>query len=90
VACPVNHCPVSVCIGINVFIVVSAITLLVLGVLGLYEKIPVSPFGARMMLGTGVGAIIGMIGGIVKYLCSDANASKAEVSSTPINLSGLL
>ena len=48
------------------FLVVSAITLLVVGILGATGVIHMAPAGANWMIGIGVAIILGMIGGVLK------------------------
>lgn len=55
------------------FLVVSAITLLVVGILGATGHVPMAPVGARIMIGLGVTIILSMIGGAVQQGCTVAN-----------------
>ncbi len=63
-----NNTGVIVC-GVGAALLVSAITLLVVGILGLNSTINLSPLGSRILIGLGSGLIVGIIGTVVKFMC---------------------
>jgi len=67
--CRVNSTSGKVFLAVAAFFAVSAITLLVMGILGATGNIPMAPIGARLMIGLGIGTIVGMIGGVIKFCC---------------------
>jgi hypothetical protein len=67
--CPVDSASGKVFCGGTTFLAVSAITLLVVGILGASGAIHMAPTGADWMIGIGSAIILGMIVGVLKVCC---------------------
>lgn len=54
-------------------VAVAALTLLVIGILGMQGKIPMAPVGGKLMVVLGVGMMLGMIASVIGVLKKSEN-----------------